>query len=70
MSFLHPLDVQLATLKSKHPGWRIWFVPTLANGTRWCATRLPALDTDSAEHLSEEIETVEREAAEKIRAET
>jgi hypothetical protein len=59
MSLLHSLDANLAAMKSKHPGWRIWYVPTVTSGVRWCAVRLPSLETDSPEHLSQEIEFAE-----------
>jgi hypothetical protein len=63
MSMMHSLDVKLAALKAAHPGWRIWFVPHASDGgVTWCATREPTLNTDSSEHLSEEIQQVERGA--------
>ena len=55
------LDVKLATLKAAHPGWRIWFVPHASDGgVTWCAVREPTINTDTSEHLSEEIQRVER----------
>jgi hypothetical protein len=64
MSLLHSLDVNLAALKKKHPGWRIWFVPHALDGSvTWCAVREPTINTDSPEHLSEEIELAEKDHA-------
>lgn len=62
MSFLHSLDVNLAALKKKHPGWRIWFVPHARDGgVTWCAVREPTINTDRPEHLSQEIELAEKD---------
>jgi hypothetical protein len=63
MSLLHSLDEQLTALKAKHPGWRVWYVPRAAEhgGVVWCAVREPTINTDTPEHLSEEIELAEKE---------
>jgi hypothetical protein len=56
----HPLDKQLAALKARHPGWNVWFVPHAHDGSvTWCAVREPTINTDSPEHLSQEIEMAE-----------
>jgi hypothetical protein len=62
MSLPHSLDVNLAALKNKHPGWRIWFVPHAHDGSvTWCAQPEPTINTDSPEHLSQEIELAEKD---------
>jgi hypothetical protein len=62
MSLLHSLDVNLATLKKKHPGWNIWFVPHAHDGSvTWCARPEPLINTDTPEHLSQEIEMAEKD---------
>lgn len=64
MSLLHSLDVNLAALRKRHPGWRIWFVPHATDGgVTWCAHRLPTINTDTPEHLSQEIELAEKDHA-------
>jgi hypothetical protein len=63
MSLLHSLDVNLAALKNKHPGWKIWYVPRAVGGVVWCAVREPTINTDTPEHLSQEIEMAEKDHA-------
>lgn len=57
------LDQKVEELKAKHPGWRVWFVPKAHSGVTWCAVREPTINTDSPEHLSQEIELAEADHA-------
>lgn len=64
MNLLHSPDVKLAALKNEHPGWRIWFVPHALDGSvNWCAVREPTINTDTPEHLTQEIELAEKDHA-------
>jgi folate-dependent phosphoribosylglycinamide formyltransferase PurN len=64
MASFRDLDEQVAALKAKHPGWRIWFVPhSVDGGVTWCAVREPTINTDTPEHLSQEIELAEKDHA-------
>jgi hypothetical protein len=56
LNFAH-LDGERDQLQEKHPGWRVWYVPHVG-GITWCAQRLPTLNEDSPEHLSEAIDEV------------
>jgi hypothetical protein len=55
-SWLSPYDRQLAELRERHPGWRVWYVPfATRKGVCWCAQPEPVINADTAEQLSEEI---------------
>lgn len=51
---LSAYDAQLAELRERHPGWRIWYVPGLGQ-TTWCAQPLPNLTAYSPKDLSKAI---------------
>jgi hypothetical protein len=54
-------DRALARLRSRHPGWQIWYVPRACDGNvTWCAQRRPILNEDSPERLAEAIAEAER----------
>jgi hypothetical protein len=59
-------DEQLASLRDHHPGWDIWFVPCWPNHIVWCARPIghpiATINTDSPEHLIQEIRQQEQEA--------
>jgi hypothetical protein len=61
---LHQFDAELDRLKAAYPGWNIWYVPRVIGHTVWCAQPLPLINTDSPEHLAQEIEdaNADREA--------
>lgn len=46
-------------LERDYPGWEVWYVPTFASGTVWCARRRDdeahVLNADTAGHLAEYI---------------
>lgn len=48
------LDQQKAELENVHPGWQIWYVPTM-NGITWCARPEPGLNEASPEDLQKAI---------------
>ncbi len=59
-------DGQLATLRPNYPGWEIWIVPLYPVGETWCARPVghpvATINTDSPEHLIEEIRRQDQEA--------
>ncbi len=59
-------DEQLATLRIYYPEWELWIVPCYMAPTVWCARPRGALvatiNTDSPEHLIEEIRRQEQDA--------
>lgn len=60
-SWLSSYDRQLAELRERHPGWRVWYVSfATRKGVCWCAQPEPIINTDSAEHLSEAIASADR----------
>lgn len=55
-SWLSTYDRQLAELRERHPGWRVWYVPfATRKGVGWCAQPEPVINADTAEQLSEAI---------------
>lgn len=52
---LTPLDRELERLRSRHPGWHIWYVPKFPSGTAWCAQPLPHLTCYSPNELEADI---------------
>ena len=56
---LAPLDRELARLRSRHPGWRIWYVPKFPTGTTWCAQPLPNLNCYTPDELEADIAAAE-----------
>lgn len=57
---LTKLDQELEGLRSRHPGWRIWYVPKFPTGTTWCAQPLPNLTCYSPKELEAEIASAEK----------
>jgi hypothetical protein len=59
-------DEQLAMLRPRYPAWDIWLVRTWPNGVVWCARPVghpvATINTDSPEHLVEEIRQQEQDA--------
>jgi hypothetical protein len=54
-------DRALASLRGRHPGWQIWYVPHACDGSvTWCAQRRPILNEDSPERLADAITEAER----------
>jgi hypothetical protein len=54
-------DRVLASLRGRHPGWQIWYVPHACDGSvTWCAQRRPLLNEPSPERLAEAIAEAER----------
>lgn len=55
---LHALDQRLAELRERFPGWNLWYVYRAKEhgGPIWCGQPLPLINTDSPEHLAQEIE--------------
>lgn len=51
-SALHDYDKQLASLRERYPGWRIWYVPCSNGPTTWHAHQLPVLNCATAEDLA------------------
>ena len=59
-SWLSSYDRQLAELRERHPGWRVWYVPfATRKGVCWCAQPEPVINADTAEQLSEAIASAE-----------
>jgi hypothetical protein len=58
MGSLSQYDRDLAALQARFPGWRIWYVPRAKEhgGTIWCAQPGPLINTDSPDHLAQEIQ--------------
>jgi hypothetical protein len=52
-------DAQLAALREAYPDWDIWYVRCYPNHLAWCARPVGApmatINTDSPDHLAEEI---------------
>jgi hypothetical protein len=48
-------DQMKAELQKRFPGWNIWYVPCYGGTVTWCAQPLPVINSDSPEHLAEEI---------------
>ncbi len=59
------VDQQLALLRPRYPGWDLWVVRVLYGPDTWCArpkgSPIATINTDSPEHLVEEI--AEQEAS-------
>ena len=59
-------DRQLAILRPNYPQWDLWAVRCWPNRTVWCArpkgSPIATINTDSPEHLIEEIRRQEQEA--------
>jgi len=57
-------DQQLALLRPNYPGWDIWCVVCFMAPTTWCAKPkghpVATINTDSPEHLIEEIRSQEQ----------
>jgi hypothetical protein len=57
---------QLAMLKPNYARWQLWIVYNYPTGVTWCARPIGApvatINTDSPEHLIEEIRKQERSA--------
>jgi hypothetical protein len=57
-------DNQLAILRPKYPEWDIWIVPCYIGPAVWCARPaghlVATINTDSPEHLIEEIRQQEQ----------
>lgn len=51
-SVLHDYDRQLAGLRKRFPGWKIWYVPKTDQGVTWCAHPLPILNEKSPDDLA------------------
>lgn len=49
---LREYDKQLAGLRERYPGWRIWYVPNTGPGATWHAHQLPVLNCATAEDLA------------------
>jgi hypothetical protein len=68
-------DKDIARLRTAHPAWEIWYVPTAAPPWIWCAKRLDdrgtttlddqgtttLINTRSPAHLEQEITEAEQE---------
>lgn len=55
VSSLTDADRTKAELKKRFPGWNIWYVPQYGDHVAWCAQPFPLTNSDSPEHLAEEI---------------
>jgi hypothetical protein len=60
-------DEQLAMLRRNYPDWDVWYVQALYSPDAWCARPkghpVATINTDSPEHLIEEIRRQESEQA-------
>jgi hypothetical protein len=54
-SVLNGYDRQLEELRSRNPGWKIWYVPLATGGANWCAQPEPHLSENSADGLQAAI---------------
>jgi len=57
---LRTMDDQRDALAAKHPGWQIWYVPSV-HGTTWCARPLPSVSEASPEDLEKAIGEAEED---------
>lgn len=64
---LRDWDAERDKLRSRWPGWRIWFVPQLAPGgglhVAWCAQPEPLLNCGSPEELEEQMQAAAQHLA-------